>query len=56
MVMTGQPEIEHSHIKVLDRPGLGIDIVEEEMAKHSSQGNISLSDSSFDYPYFMPKQ
>ena len=49
--MTGQPEIEHNHIKVLDRPGLGIDIVEEEIAKHSSQGN-----SSFDYRYFMPKQ
>lgn len=55
-VMTGQPEIAHSHIKVPDRPGLGIDIVEEEIAKHPSQGNISLPDSSFDYQYFMPKQ
>ena len=54
--MTGQPEIEHSHIKALDRPGLGIDIVEEEIAKHSSQGNISLPDSNFDYRYFMPMQ
>ena len=55
-VMTGQPEIANSHIKVPDTPGLGIDIVEEEIARHPSKGNISLPDSSFDYQYFMPKQ
>ena len=55
-VMTGQPEIVDSHITVPDAPGLGIDIVEDEIAKHPSQGNTSMPDDSFDYQYFMPRQ
>ena len=51
-----QPEIIDSHIIVPDAPGLGIDIVEEEIAKHPSQGNTSLPDDSFDYQYFAPRQ
>ena len=51
-VMTGQPIIEHSHILVPDTPGLGVDIVEEAIAQHPSQGNISMPDASYDYQYF----
>jgi len=55
-VMTGQPQIIDSHIIVPDAPGLGIDIVEDEIAKHPSQGNISDPDPSYDFQYFAPRQ
>lgn len=50
-VMTGQPRIEQSHILVPDAPGLGVDLVEEAIAKYPSRGNISPPDPSYDYQY-----
>ncbi|MDA0748410.1 MAG: mandelate racemase/muconate lactonizing enzyme family protein, partial [bacterium] len=50
-VMTGQPEILNSHIRVPDTPGLGIDIVEEAIAKYPSKGNISPQPDTYDYEY-----
>jgi galactonate dehydratase len=51
-VMSGQPEIIDSHIAVPDTPGLGIDIVEEAIVRHPSQGNVPLPDDTYDYEYF----
>lgn len=50
-VMTGQPRIEASHIAVPDEPGLGVDIVEEAIAKYPSAGNVSPPDPAYDYQY-----
>ncbi len=50
-VMTGQPRIEASHIAVPEAPGLGVDIVEEAIAKYPSRGNISPPDATHDYQY-----
>ncbi len=50
-VMTGQPEIVDSHIIVPDAPGLGVDIVEEAIARYPSTGNISNPDATYDYQY-----
>ncbi len=36
-------------------PGLGIDIVEEAMAKYPSKGNSSEPDATYDYQYFAPR-
>ena len=49
--MTGQPQIADSHIAVPDAPGLGVDLVEEAIARYPSTGNISLPDSTYDYQY-----
>ena len=50
-VMTGQPEIVDSHIIVPDAPGLGVDIVEDAIARYPSTGNISNPDDTYDYQY-----
>jgi L-alanine-DL-glutamate epimerase-like enolase superfamily enzyme len=50
-VMTGQPDIQDSHIIVPDTPGLGIDIDEEAIKKYPSTGNISSPDATYDYQY-----
>jgi len=50
-VMIGQPKIVDGHIIVPDTPGLGIDIVEEAIAKYPSSGNIAIPDDSYDYQY-----
>ena len=50
-VMTGQPKIVDGHIIVPDTPGLGIDIVEEAIAKYPSSGNIAIPDNRYDYQY-----
>ena len=55
-VMTGQPEIVDSHILVPDAPGLGVDIVEEAIARYPSQGNIAIPDSRDDYQYIQARQ
>ena len=54
-VMTGQPEIVDGHIEVPDAPGLGVDIVEEAIAKYPSTGNIGMPDGTYDYQYFYPR-
>jgi len=50
-VMTGQPQIERGHIVVPDTPGLGVDIVEEAIARYPSAGNVVSPDASYDYQY-----
>jgi L-alanine-DL-glutamate epimerase-like enolase superfamily enzyme len=54
-VMTNQPEINGGYLEVPDRPGLGVDIVEEVIARYPSRGNISAPDPSHDYSYVMPR-
>ncbi len=51
-VMEPQPEIVQGYISVPDRPGIGVDIIEEAIAKYPSSGNISAPDSSQEYVYF----
>ena len=55
-VMIGQPKIVDGHIIVPDTPGLGIDIVEEAIAKYPSSGNIAIPDDSYDYQYIQARQ
>jgi len=55
-VMTGQPKIVDGHIIVPDTPGLGIDIVEEAIAKYPSSGNIAIPDDRYDYQYIQARQ
>jgi galactonate dehydratase len=50
-VMEPQPEVVNGAILVPDAPGLGIDIVEEAIAKYPSNGNISIPSDSYDYQY-----
>lgn len=50
-VMVGQPEIVDSHILVPDAPGLGVDLVEEAIAKYPSRGNIGMPSGTYDYQY-----
>ncbi len=51
-IMEPQPEIVQGYISVPDRPGIGVDIIEEAIAKYPSSGNISAPDSSQEYVYF----
>ncbi len=55
-VMTGQPKIKDSFIEVPDEPGLGIDIVEEAIAKYPSEGNVPLPEDTYDYQYVHARQ
>ena len=50
-VMTGHPQIEASHIVVPDTPGLGVDIVEEAIARYPSAGNVANPEDTYDYQY-----
>lgn len=50
-VMTGQPEIADGCIVVPDAPGLGVDIVEEVIARYPSQGNIGVPRDAYEYRY-----
>jgi len=51
-VMQPQPEIVNSHIIVPNRPGIGVDIVEEAIAKYPSRGNVSQPNPREEYTYF----
>lgn len=50
-VMSGQPQVEESHIAVPDAPGLGVDLVEDAIAKYPSTGNIAPPDDTYDFQY-----
>jgi galactonate dehydratase len=54
-VMEPQPEIVNGNIIVPDTPGLGVDIVEEAIAKYPSDGNVSAPDPNEEYVYFKAK-
>ena len=55
-VMEGQPTIADSHIIVPDAPGLGVDLVEEAIAKYPSSGNVSPPDDQYNYAYVHPRE
>lgn len=55
-VMTGQPQVKDSFITVPDEPGLGIDIIEEAIAKYPSAGNVSIPEATYDYQYVFARQ
>lgn len=54
-VMQPQPEIVAGQIVVPDRPGIGVDIVEEAIARYPSQGNVSPPDPAEAYVYFQAR-
>lgn len=54
-VMTGQPEVVDSQIAVPDRPGLGVELVEEAITHYPSRGNIALPDPGHDFVYVHPR-
>ena len=51
-VMQPPPTIVDGFMFVPDAPGLGIDIVEEEIAKYASTGNVSPPNPDEEYVYF----
>ena len=51
-VMDPQPDIVNSHIVVPDKPGIGVDISEDVIAKYPSTGNINEPDPEDHYVYF----
>ena len=51
-VMDPQPDIVNSHILVPDKPGIGVDISEDVIAKYPSTGNINEPDPEDHYVYF----
>ena len=53
-VMQPQPEIVNGAIVVPDAPGLGVDIVEEAIARYPSSGNVSTPRQD-EYVYFQAK-
>ena len=55
-VMQPQPKVVDSYIAVPDAPGLGVDIVEEAIAKYPSVGNISPPDPKEEYVYFRARE
>jgi galactonate dehydratase len=55
-VMQPQPQIVQGHMLVPTAPGLGVDIVEEAIAKYPSTGNISPPNPNEEYVYFRARQ
>jgi galactonate dehydratase len=55
-VIDPQPEIVDGHIVVPDRPGLGVDIVEEAIANYPSTGNVSPPNPDAEYVYFQARR
>lgn len=55
-VVNTLPEIVNGHILVPDTPGLGIDIVEEAIAKYPSQGNVSPPNPNQEYVYIQARR
>ena len=55
-VTDNQLEIVAGHILVPNRPGLGVDIVEEAVAKYPSQSNVSQPNPAEEYVYFRARR
>lgn len=55
-VIDTQPEIVGGHILVPDKPGLGVDIVEDAIAHYPSQGNISPPNPAEEMVYFRARR
>jgi len=64
-VITPAPKVEKGHIKVPDAPGLGVDIVVDEILRYPSQRNVrAIADdngtayalgTAGEFPYFQPR-
>ncbi|MEE3234852.1 MAG: mandelate racemase/muconate lactonizing enzyme family protein [Candidatus Latescibacterota bacterium] len=54
-IMTGQPEVTNGHITVPNTPGLGIDLIEEEISRYPSAGNSNHPDPTYGYQYVSTK-
>ena len=54
-VMQPQPEIVNGHLVVPDRPGIGVDIVEEAIAHYPSSGNITAVPPTYNYAFVRAK-
>ncbi|MBZ0304021.1 MAG: mandelate racemase/muconate lactonizing enzyme family protein [Anaerolineae bacterium] len=54
-VVTPLPVIEAGHILVPDAPGLGVDLVEEAIAKYPSRGNVSPPDPNEEPVYILAR-
>lgn len=55
-VVTSLPEIVDGHITVPDRPGLGVDIVEEVVDRYPSRGNVPRPSPDEEYVYFRARR
>lgn len=63
-VITPAPQVEDGHLRVPDTPGLGVDIVEEEVARYPSRCNVVTDPGAHhyepgtaaSYPYFQPRK
>ncbi len=55
-VITPLPQVVDGHILVPDAPGLGMDIIEDAVAKYPSQGNVSAPDPEEEYVYFRARR
>ena len=55
-VVTPLPEISQGHITVPDTPGLGVDIVEEAIAKYPSRGNVSVPSEGEELVYIRARR
>jgi len=55
-VMVGQPRLADGCIAVPDTPGLGVDLVEEAMARHPARGNLAPPDPADEYRYFQARE
>jgi galactonate dehydratase len=55
-VMQPQPTIVDGHMLAPTAPGLGVDIVEEAIARYPSEGNISPPNPNEEYVYFRARQ
>jgi galactonate dehydratase len=62
-VITPSPAVEDGHLKVPDAPGLGVDIIEDEVARYPSRRNLVSNPDPAHYepgtaesfPYFQPR-
>jgi galactonate dehydratase len=54
--MQPQPTIVDGHMLAPTAPGLGVDIVEEAIARYPSEGNISPPNPNEEYVYFQARQ
>ena len=54
-VMEPQPRIVNGSILLSDAPGLGVDIVEDAIAKYPSTGNVTALAEEHDHLYVAPR-
>ncbi|HLV34664.1 MAG TPA: mandelate racemase/muconate lactonizing enzyme family protein [Spirillospora sp.] len=55
-VITPLPQVVDGHIVVPDAPGLGVDIVEDAVARYPSRGNVSPPNPNEEYVYFRARR